>query len=319
MYLPSAVGVSTNAAGTAEYQSQASSTLDGWLSHTDWNTFNSKQAALTNPVTGPGSGAAAGDIATCNNTGCTSIADSGIAASNVLKADGTVTGATSQAQSFTDGVTIGSNSTLAGTTANPSLTVSTGVWRFYDKANRTNALEIGIYPGSPWGAWFQGTNQPISAGGAYPIAINPLGGYVALGGSGSSVTASNGTSQEAICLADGTGCPSTVPVYTGTATAGSWGTGVVSVDCVTATCTNVRGTYTIGSGTFTVGTVFALTWPATPTAYVCSVTQNGYVGGGLATVYYGVGHTTATTTGMSITIGVTPSATVFNIDYSCQP
>lgn len=34
--------------------SQASSTTDGFLSSTDWNTFNNKQNALTNPVTGTG-------------------------------------------------------------------------------------------------------------------------------------------------------------------------------------------------------------------------------------------------------------------------
>lgn len=34
--------------------SQASGSTDGYLSSTDWNTFNSKQNALTNPVTGTG-------------------------------------------------------------------------------------------------------------------------------------------------------------------------------------------------------------------------------------------------------------------------
>jgi hypothetical protein len=125
--------------------------------------------------------------------------------------------------------------------------------------------------------------------------------------------------SENICLADGTGCPATVPVYTGVATAGSFGTGVSSVTCLTATCNNLRGSFEIVPTTFTQGNVFSLTWSATPTAYICTVEQNGDVGGGLATIWYGVGHTIATTTGMTITVGVTPAGTVFVVDYSGQP
>ena len=40
--------------GTTIQVKQASSTQSGFLSSTDWTTFNSKQAALTNPVTGTG-------------------------------------------------------------------------------------------------------------------------------------------------------------------------------------------------------------------------------------------------------------------------
>ena len=56
---------------------QATTSIDGYLAHGDWNTFNSKQAALTNPVTGPGSGATVGHLAVMGNISGTSITDGG--------------------------------------------------------------------------------------------------------------------------------------------------------------------------------------------------------------------------------------------------
>jgi streptogramin lyase len=55
----------------------ATTSVDGYLSSTDWTTFNGKQAALTNPVTGPGSGATVGHLAVMGNTSGTSITDGG--------------------------------------------------------------------------------------------------------------------------------------------------------------------------------------------------------------------------------------------------
>jgi hypothetical protein len=45
--------------------SQASGSVNGFLSSTDWTTFNNKQNALTNPITGTG---ASGQIAYFNGT-----------------------------------------------------------------------------------------------------------------------------------------------------------------------------------------------------------------------------------------------------------
>jgi hypothetical protein len=59
--------------------SQATTSTDGYLSSTDWNTFNSKQNALTNPVTGTGT---SGQVTYFNGT-------SSITGSNNLKFDGT--------------------------------------------------------------------------------------------------------------------------------------------------------------------------------------------------------------------------------------
>lgn len=46
----------------------AATAADGYLTSTDWNTFNGKQAALTNPVTGTGTN---NEIAAFNSTGST--------------------------------------------------------------------------------------------------------------------------------------------------------------------------------------------------------------------------------------------------------
>ena len=55
----------------------ATSSVNGYLTSTDWATFNGKQSALTNPVTGPGSGATVGHMAVMGNTSGTSITDGG--------------------------------------------------------------------------------------------------------------------------------------------------------------------------------------------------------------------------------------------------
>ena len=59
--------------------SQATTSTNGYLSSTDWNTFNNKQNALTNPITGTGT---SGQVAYFNGT-------SAITGSNNLKFDGT--------------------------------------------------------------------------------------------------------------------------------------------------------------------------------------------------------------------------------------
>ena len=58
---------------------QATTSTSGYLSSTDWNTFNNKQNALTNPVTGTGT---SGQVTYFNGT-------SSITGSNNLKFDGT--------------------------------------------------------------------------------------------------------------------------------------------------------------------------------------------------------------------------------------
>ena len=91
------------------------------------------------------------------------------------------------------------------------------------------------------------------------------------------------------------------------------GTGVTSVTCASAACTNLRGTLTIVGGTATTGTVAALSWTATPTAYVCTATMNG------GATSYGIGNSVATTTGMNVTTAVSVLGVTFTVNYSCQP
>lgn len=91
------------------------------------------------------------------------------------------------------------------------------------------------------------------------------------------------------------------------------GTGVTSVTCATATCTNLRGSYTIVGGTATTGTIATLSWATTTTAYVCQVMQNG------GASFYGIGHGVATATGMTITAGVTVASATVTVDYECTP
>jgi hypothetical protein len=101
--------------------------------------------------------------------------------------------------------------------------------------------------------------------------------------------------------------PGAITPSTATATPA---TNVTSATCATATCTNLRGTYnTITAGAYTGGLLVTLSWAATPTAYVCTVTGQG----GAA-----VTNSVATTTGMTISTSVTSDGDP-TIDYSCQP
>jgi len=91
------------------------------------------------------------------------------------------------------------------------------------------------------------------------------------------------------------------------------GTNTGTVTCLTATCTNLSGTYSVAGGTFTTGNLLVLVWPTTTTAYKCWATQNGSIG-----TTYGIGHTVATATGMTITNGVTVAGVTVTFDYGCS-
>lgn len=97
-----------------------------------------------------------------------------------------------------------------------------------------------------------------------------------------------------------------------TATA-TLGTGITSATCATATCTSSRGSYTIVGGTATTGTIVTLSWTATPTAQVCTATQNG------GTTIFGIGNSVATTTGFNITAAISVVGSSITVNYNCQP
>lgn len=163
------------------------------------------------------------------------------------------------------------------------------------------------------------------------VALSPCGSGNLCVGDGSAGDASKtikatnvfssglGSSTSPVCTTTGgqltnTGCTSSA--ISNAITSATGGTGITSVTCATATCTNLRGTYTVVGGTATTGTIITLVWPTTTTAYVCSTSQNDT---GVATAYLGLGHSVATATGMTISAGISVIGTTFSVDYSCQP
>ena len=139
-------------------------------------------------------------------------------------------------------------------------------------------------------------------------------GYQSIGAADLPVALSNSTSV------NGTTIPASstlaIAAVSNAITSATPGAGITSVTCATASCTNLRGSYTVVGGAATTGTIITLVWPTTTTAYVCSVTQNDT---GVATAYLGLGHSVATATGMTISAGISVIGTTFVVDYQCQP
>lgn len=123
-------------AGTSIAQHVADATHNGYLSLTDWNTFNNKQAAgnyitaLTGDVTASGPGSAAATLATVNaNVG--SFGSSTAIPNFTVNAKGLITAAGTNAVIAPAGTLTGT--TLAANVVTSSLTtvgtIATGVWQ----------------------------------------------------------------------------------------------------------------------------------------------------------------------------------------------
>lgn len=100
----------------------------------------------------------------------------------------------------------------------------------------------------------------------------------------------------------------------GVVTSATGGSGTGTITCVTATCTNLRGSYTVAGGTFATGTLLTLVWPTTTAAYVCSGSVLNNATG--ASIGY---HSAATATGMTFSSLTAATGLSIDIDYSCQP
>ena len=97
-------------------------------------------------------------------------------------------------------------------------------------------------------------------------------------------------------------------------TSATGGSGTGTITCVTASCTNLRGSYSIAGGTFATGTLLTLVWPTTTTAYVCTTAVLNNATG--ASIGY---HSVATATGMTISSLTAATGLSIDLDYSCQP
>lgn len=102
-------------------------------------------------------------------------------------------------------------------------------------------------------------------------------------------------------------------VVDGNITSATGGGGTGAVTCLTSSCTNISGSYSIAGGTFTAGNLLVLVWPTTTNTYRCWVAQNG------GSVFFGLGHSVAGPTGMTITNAVTAAGVTVSFDYGCNP
>jgi hypothetical protein len=94
------------------------------------------------------------------------------------------------------------------------------------------------------------------------------------------------------------------------------GTGVTSATCSgSTTCDGNSGSVSIAGGSGTTGTIATINWNTTYTTAPrwCSVAQNG------GAALFNIGHGVPTTTGMTITAGLTVSGATVAVDYECRP
>lgn len=169
---------------------------------------------------------------------------------------------------------------------------------------------------SPLAVNNSGTGAGFTCASGISLCVNPSSNTVApatISNSGVVAAAAASTvGGSLICTAAAvTGCP--VAAVSNAITTATGGTGTGTVTCLTAACTNLRGTYSVAGGTFTTGNFLTLVWPTTTTAYVCTATMNGGTG------FLGIGNDVATATGMNISAGVSILGLTVTVNYSCRP
>lgn len=161
--------------GTSFAQRVSDSTHNGYLSSTDWSTFNGKQAsgnyitALTGDVTASGPGSVAATLAATSNATLTTL--SGLTTASALATVGTITSGTWSATTI--GVTKGGTGLTTLTTGNVILGAGTSTPTFVAPSTSGNVLTSN---GSTW------TSAPAVAG-------NPIYAKYAIAGAGVAISA----------------------------------------------------------------------------------------------------------------------------------
>lgn len=213
--------------GTSISQHVADTTHNGYLSSTDWNTFNGKTSggitALTGDGTASGPGSAALTLATVNsNVG--SFGSSSSIPSFTVNGKGLITAASGNA-------VIAPAGTLSGTTLNSTVVSSS--------LTSVGTITSGVWNGTAVGPTFGGTGLTSYTTGdtLYASATNVLS-KLAIGSTGNVLTVSGG-----------------VPMWVAPATSGTV-TSVALADGSTSPIYSISGSPVTSSGTltFTLGT-----------------------------------------------------------------
>jgi hypothetical protein len=117
--------------GTTIQVKQAGSSQSGFLSSTDWTTFNSKQNTITNPVTGTG---ASGQVAFWNGTS-SQTGDNGLFWDNTNKRLGVGTNAPTQPFHINANAIISSNSLFCFGNVNHYISNISGIFQIFSNSN----------------------------------------------------------------------------------------------------------------------------------------------------------------------------------------
>lgn len=246
------------------------------------------------------------------------------------------------ATAFTAATTMGNTVAVPLTLTSPSTSGGTGIalTNTSTGAGTQSIFESGSATTLPvkWMGFFDNSTssyQLALGGGANPVLATSQTGTYAFSSSTSSagnlatvdtgisrdsagvLDCGNGTQGSKTCTfnaaAINVGGVAVTPAISNAITTATGGSGTGTVTCLSAACTNLRGTYSVAGGTFTTGNFLTLVWPTTTTAYVCTATMNGGTG------FLGVGNDVATATGMNISAGVTILGVTVTVNYSCRP